>query len=67
MYKFWMCFVDGASSPQHKHASKEAAKQEADRLSKTLFKKVYVLEATDSVQLTTVTWEELKTPSDLPF
>ena len=67
MDKFWMCFVDGASSPQHKHASKEAAKQEADRLSQNLFKKVYVLEATDSVQLTTVTWEELKTPSDLPF
>lgn len=62
-----MCYVDGCASPQHKHPTKEAAKQEADRLAKSLFKKVYVLEATDSVQLSITKWEELKTPSDLPF
>ena len=29
MDKFWMCFIEGASSPQHVYASKEAAKQAA--------------------------------------
>jgi len=67
MDKFWMCFVDGAASPQHKHESKEKAKEEALRLTKTLFKRVTVLEAMDSVMLTDVIWTELKTPSDMPF
>jgi hypothetical protein len=67
MDKFWMCFVDGATAPQHKHESKEKAKDEALRLAKTLFKRVTVLEATDSVLLTDVTWTELKPPSDIPF
>ena len=67
MDRFWMCFVEGATAPQHKHPTKEAAKQEADRLTRTLFKKVYVLMATDSVMLTDVSWNELQTPSDLPF
>ena len=67
MDKFWMCFVEGANSPQYKHESKEKAKEEALRLTKTLFKRVTVLEAMDSVMLTDVTWTELKTPPDLPF
>ena len=67
MDKFWMCFVEGGVIPVVKHASKDEAKKEADRLANMMFKKVYVLEATDSVQLTIVTWDELKMPSDIPF
>ena len=64
---FDMVFIDGASSPQHKHPTLEAAKQEAERLAKTLYKQCFVLEAVESVRLVDVKWEKVEKASDVPF
>jgi hypothetical protein len=61
MKKFWMIYRDGANAPTHKHESKEAAMQEAERLyhnsgGNNIF---YVLEAIGSLKpIANFEWSE---------
>jgi hypothetical protein len=63
--KFWMCLVEGGSTSSFKHSTEYSAKNEAERLSRELNKKVYVLEATDYVEVQKpVVWNKTQ---ELPF
>jgi len=63
--KFWMCLVEGSSTSSFKHSTERSAKNEAERLSRELNKKVYVLEATDYVEVQKpVVWNKTQ---ELPF
>lgn len=65
MEKFWMCLVDGSSTSSFKHSTERSAKIEAERLSRQLDRKVYVLEATDYVEVQKpVVWKKTQ---EVPF
>ena len=49
--KFWMLYVEGASSPTTKHHTETEAKKEAERLAKTTRKRVHVLEMTSFCEI----------------
>ncbi len=65
MEKFWMCLVEGSSTSSYKHSSERSAKIEAERLSRQLDKKVFILEATNYVEVQKpVVWKKTQ---ELPF
>lgn len=45
--KFWMVVIDGGQAPNARHAEKDLAMKEAERLSCKSNNKAYVLESTD--------------------
>lgn len=65
MEKFWMCLVEGSSTSSYKHFDYKAAKTEAERLARELNKRVFVLEATEVVEIQKpVIW---KNTIEIPF
>jgi hypothetical protein len=65
MEKFWMCLVEGSSTSSFRHTSEHSARTEAERLSRSLDKKVFVLEATDYVEVQKpVVWKKTQ---EVPF
>ncbi len=65
MEKFWMCLVEGSSTSSYKHSTEHSAKTEAERLSRQLDKKVFILEATNYVEVQKpVVWKKTQ---ELPF
>ena len=62
--RFWMCFVDGGESPNHKHYAHSIAVKEAERLAELTRRDVFVLEATNFVRfappipLPSIQWKE---------
>jgi hypothetical protein len=68
--RFYMCLAEnGTHPPRHRHSSPEAAKQEAERLARTIGGKVHVLASVASVEKTDVRWEKHEPVSDddIPF
>lgn len=65
--KFWMVWDDGGHSPTHKHASRELAQQEAERLAKKVRgRRFVVLEAVAACCVTEVHWTAL-IDEEMPF
>lgn len=50
MKRFWMVYVDGASSPQVKHEKEQEAVKEAERLAEKTGKTTYVLMAIEAME-----------------
>jgi hypothetical protein len=61
-----MLYAEGGGAPTVKYTYKADAQAEAERLAKTLDKRVYVLEAIGSCRKSDVTWEG-DGPDDIPF
>ena len=64
---FYMVFVEGGNAPTYRHSSYELALAEAKRLSSTLQKKAWVLEAISRVQKIEFEVTPLVSRDDLPF
>jgi len=63
--RFWMCYVDQSTAPEHKHWSEQDGIKEAERLTKLTGKEVFLLVATMSVKATKpeppTVWKETAT------
>jgi len=51
MDKFWMVFLEGGSSPRHKHESFEDALAEAERLTAKQHQTAYILQSVGKVNI----------------
>ena len=60
MEKFWMVYLENGNSPTFRHSSVEAARQEAERLTRQTGRRAYVLETRQAVELSEppVKWTE---------
>lgn len=51
MEKFWMVYLENGNSPTFRHSSVEAARQEAERLTRQTGRRAFVLESKQAVEL----------------
>ena len=67
-FKFWMVWREGSSAPEHKHTSKAAAVNEAERLAKlNPDQTFYILKTTAAVRANSSISRIKLIADDIPF
>jgi hypothetical protein len=68
MGRFWMVFVEGGGSPTHRHATRQQAEAEAERLAEKTGRRAFVLAAVSCCEVTRVRWSPVgEAEQDVPF